>query len=193
VGLFPISTEYVRFLRDFLHRFPKMLFDTMLPKKSEKACIRVPKLAKNGFNSVARMTVPEFVWQVDWSLALLIKHIWIITGQQIVPPKFLRDYQPDIITVMNPIYRREIQQFTKKLGLATKSMYAGCLDSVRETEKKTMSTLDNIAGTYQKTTNQVINENQLMQQLAELEKIGILKSHIINKQDEPRLIWKTQI
>jgi hypothetical protein len=177
VGLFPISTEYVRSLRNFLHRFPKMLFDTMLPKNSEKACIRVPK----------------FVWQVDWSLALLIKHIWIITGQQIVPPKFLRDYQPDIITVMNPIYRREIQQFTKKLGLATKSMYAGCLDSVRETEKKTMSTLDNIAGTYQKTTNQVINENQLMQQLAELEKIGILKSHIINKQDEPRLIWKTQI
>jgi len=46
------------------------------------------------------------------------------TGQQIVPPKFLRDYQPDIIIVMNPIYRREIQQLTKKLGLATKFMYA---------------------------------------------------------------------
>jgi FlaA1/EpsC-like NDP-sugar epimerase len=46
------------------------------------------------------------------------------TGQQIVPPKFLQDYQPDVIIVMNPIYRREIQKLTKKRGLATKFMYA---------------------------------------------------------------------
>jgi 2-polyprenyl-3-methyl-5-hydroxy-6-metoxy-1,4-benzoquinol methylase len=46
------------------------------------------------------------------------------TGQQIVPPKFLRDYQPDIIIVMNPVYMREIQQLTKKLRLATKFMHA---------------------------------------------------------------------
>jgi 2-polyprenyl-3-methyl-5-hydroxy-6-metoxy-1,4-benzoquinol methylase len=42
------------------------------------------------------------------------------TGHQIVGPQFLREYQPDIIVVMNPIYRREIQQLTKKLGLTTK-------------------------------------------------------------------------
>ena len=45
------------------------------------------------------------------------------TGQRIVSPKFLRDYQPDVIVVMNPIYRREIRQLTKKLGLATKFVY----------------------------------------------------------------------
>jgi hypothetical protein len=32
------------------------------------------------------------------------------TGQRIVPPEFLKDYQPDLITVMNPIYRKEIKQ-----------------------------------------------------------------------------------
>jgi 2-polyprenyl-3-methyl-5-hydroxy-6-metoxy-1,4-benzoquinol methylase len=42
------------------------------------------------------------------------------TGQQIVRPEFLRDYQPDVIVVMNPIYRREIRQLTKKLGLTAK-------------------------------------------------------------------------
>jgi 2-polyprenyl-3-methyl-5-hydroxy-6-metoxy-1,4-benzoquinol methylase len=46
------------------------------------------------------------------------------TGQQIVPPKFLRDYQPDIIIVMNPVYKREIQHFAKELGLTTKLIYA---------------------------------------------------------------------
>ncbi len=46
------------------------------------------------------------------------------TGQQIVRPQFLREHQPDIIVVMNPIYRREIQQLTKKLGLTTKLISA---------------------------------------------------------------------
>jgi len=46
------------------------------------------------------------------------------TGQQIVRPEFLREYQPDIIVVMNPLYRREIQQLTKKLGLTTKLISA---------------------------------------------------------------------
>ncbi|UCG54873.1 MAG: hypothetical protein JSV32_01245, partial [Dehalococcoidia bacterium] len=41
------------------------------------------------------------------------------TGQQIVAPYFLRDYQPDVVLVMNPIYKSEIQQLTKKLGLNT--------------------------------------------------------------------------
>lgn len=46
------------------------------------------------------------------------------TGQRIVPPEFLRDYQPDVIIVMNPIYKREILQLTKKVGLITKFEYA---------------------------------------------------------------------
>jgi hypothetical protein len=32
------------------------------------------------------------------------------TGQQIVAPEFLRDYQPDIVIVMNPIYCDEIER-----------------------------------------------------------------------------------
>ena len=45
------------------------------------------------------------------------------TGQQVVSPDFLREYQPDVIIVMNPIYGREIRQLTKKLGLLTRFMY----------------------------------------------------------------------
>jgi len=39
------------------------------------------------------------------------------TGQQIVQPEFLRNYRPDMIIVMNPIYQDEIRQITEKLGL----------------------------------------------------------------------------
>ena len=41
------------------------------------------------------------------------------TGQQIVAPEFLRDYQPDVVIVMNPLYDREIRQIIRNLGLAT--------------------------------------------------------------------------
>jgi exosortase len=66
------------------------------------------------------------------------------------------------------------------------------IDAISETEKKGASTVDKIADTYQKTTNQTISKDQIVQKLTELEKIGLIERHIINKQDEPILIWKTQ-
>jgi hypothetical protein len=42
------------------------------------------------------------------------------TGQEIVGPEFLREYQPDVVIVMNPIYCNEIRQDLKKLGLTSK-------------------------------------------------------------------------
>jgi hypothetical protein len=39
------------------------------------------------------------------------------TGQQIVPPEFLRDYRPDVIIIMNPIYEEEISRQVSDLGL----------------------------------------------------------------------------
>ncbi|MGB5010628.1 MAG: hypothetical protein WBO88_10160, partial [Candidatus Dechloromonas phosphoritropha] len=30
------------------------------------------------------------------------------TGQQIVAPEFLREYQPDVVIIMNAVYRDEI-------------------------------------------------------------------------------------
>jgi SAM-dependent methyltransferase len=46
------------------------------------------------------------------------------TGQRIVPPEFLRDYQPDIIIVMNPVYKSEIRQLAKNLDLTNRFLYA---------------------------------------------------------------------
>jgi SAM-dependent methyltransferase len=42
------------------------------------------------------------------------------TGQEIVGPEFLRDYQPQWVIAMNPIYRREIQQDLDRLNVSAK-------------------------------------------------------------------------
>jgi hypothetical protein len=39
------------------------------------------------------------------------------SGQKIIPPEFLKDYQPDVVIIMNPIYKDEIRQLTQSLGV----------------------------------------------------------------------------
>lgn len=39
------------------------------------------------------------------------------TGQKIVAPEFLRDYKPDVVIVMNPIYKEEIRHTIDDMGL----------------------------------------------------------------------------
>lgn len=41
------------------------------------------------------------------------------TGQKIVPPEFLVDYKPDVVIIMNPIYKQEITQMLSDLGLTS--------------------------------------------------------------------------
>jgi len=40
------------------------------------------------------------------------------TGQEIVAPDFLKTYQPDVVIIMNPIYRKEITSDLQKMGLS---------------------------------------------------------------------------
>lgn len=42
------------------------------------------------------------------------------TGQEIVAPEFLQDYQPDAVIVMNSIYCGEIQRDLDRLGVNAK-------------------------------------------------------------------------
>ncbi len=40
------------------------------------------------------------------------------TGQEIIPPQVLLNYQPEVVIIMNSIYEDEIRQFVDSLGLA---------------------------------------------------------------------------
>jgi hypothetical protein len=39
------------------------------------------------------------------------------TGQPIVGPQFLKEYQPDAVILMNPIYRREVENQLTRLEI----------------------------------------------------------------------------
>ena len=39
------------------------------------------------------------------------------SGREIVSPEFLREYQPDTVIAMNPIYLEEIQRDLDRLGV----------------------------------------------------------------------------
>lgn len=46
------------------------------------------------------------------------------TGQQIVSPEYLRAYRPDVVIVMNPIYKEEIRQQLAEVGVTASFLYA---------------------------------------------------------------------
>jgi exosortase len=81
------------------------------------------------------------------------------------------------------------QKVLQKLSEANKQM----IDSIRKTQKKTLSTLGNIATTYQETTGQLLSEQQLLDKLTELEKTGTFKSTVTSQNDEPIQTWKTHV
>lgn len=47
------------------------------------------------------------------------------TGQEIVSPDFLKEYLPEIVIIMNPIYRQEIQSYIHQMGINPKILDLG--------------------------------------------------------------------
>jgi hypothetical protein len=47
------------------------------------------------------------------------------SGHQVVSPRFMRDYRPDVIFVMNPVYTPEIRRTLADLGLEPKLIPVG--------------------------------------------------------------------
>ncbi len=47
------------------------------------------------------------------------------TGQKVVAPAFLKEYQPDLIILMNPLYRREVQRDLEKMGVSANILAVG--------------------------------------------------------------------
>jgi len=77
----------------------------------------------------------------------------------------------------------------KKMSKENKQL----VNAVKVTEKNLLPVLNNIAITHQKITTKTIRREQLLNQLSELEKTGIINALIYNKNDEPFLIWKAYI
>jgi len=85
--------------------------------------------------------------------------------------------------------RKMNSQTYKKLPTSSKQI----IDATNETEKTTISTLNNIATAYRNKTRQPVDKEKLLHDLSSIEKTAILKRVIANRNDEPILVWKTQM
>jgi exosortase len=99
-----------------------------------------------------------------------------------------------VVTIIFYIFERRKErkmnsQTYKKLPTSSKQI----IDATHETEKTTISTLNNIATAHQNKTGQPVDKEKLLHDLSSIEKTSILKRVITNRNDEPILIWKTQM
>jgi SAM-dependent methyltransferase len=78
-----------------------------------------------GSKGVAFLTTLHIQDEIEYAVDInLYKHGTYMagTGQEIVAPGFLREYRPDVVIVMNPIYCGEIQQDLDRIGVAAELM-----------------------------------------------------------------------
>jgi len=47
------------------------------------------------------------------------------TGQKVVSPQFMAAYRPDLVILMNPLYRQEVQASLAQMGLAPQILSVG--------------------------------------------------------------------
>jgi 2-polyprenyl-3-methyl-5-hydroxy-6-metoxy-1,4-benzoquinol methylase len=77
-----------------------------------------------GVTFVATLDVPGAVeYAVDINPNMR-SHYMAKTGVEIVDPSFLRNYRPDVVIVMNPLYQKEITAQLASLGLSPEVMSA---------------------------------------------------------------------
>jgi len=66
------------------------------------------------------------------------------------------------------------------------------IDAVHRTEKNTVPTLNNISETYENIAGKKVDKEELLQKISKIEKTGIIKRKIADKQDEPVQTWRTE-
>lgn len=86
-----------------------------------------------GSKAVAFLTTLGFVDEIPYAVDINpFKNGTYLAGngQKIVSPEFLKEYIPDIVIIMNPIYMEEIRNDLKKLSLNPKLLPIDFLDKI---------------------------------------------------------------
>jgi len=99
-----------------------------------------------------------------------------------------------IITVIHFINTRRNKRLnTKTLNKIASQHEKLIIETIRQTTKKQNLTLNAIAASYEKKTGKPIELGQLHQKLQEAEQAGLVERAIISREDEPYLIWRSQV
>ena len=98
--------------------------DTLTPALSDEEKVVVWGAGSKGITFLNMMTDGEGIdYIIDQNPAKIGKFV-AGSGQQIQSPDFLAEYRPDMVIVMNPLYRDEIAQRLSGMGLTPEVVVA---------------------------------------------------------------------
>ena len=113
--------ELVKLTEQFSEKFARLRQQWHQRLSSYKAQRRRVVVWGSGSKGVAFLTTLGIEDSIDFVVDINPNrqgYFMAKTGQEIVSPAFLKTYQPDVVVVMNPIYRDEIKGELDGIGLA---------------------------------------------------------------------------
>jgi exosortase len=140
---------------------------------------------------VAKEIVNYWTPMKTWSLVALIlsqygDKLTIVASSLLAIPVIFATYEKRKEGGKNSI-------FYQKLSLTDRQMIDKMIDTVQLTKKTNTPTLWNIYLEYQKTMNNNIEKEEMLNTLVDAEKTGLVSGQIVNWQDEPIQVWKANI
>jgi len=98
-----------------------------------------------------------------------------------------------VVTILFALGRRKQRKidarFYQKLSMQNRQV----IESVFETEKITIPTLQAIAVVFRKKTGESIEDEEMLRMLVRAERTGIIEAHVANVKDEPTQVWRSQL
>lgn len=107
-------------IRSFAERYHHKLFAERAKLEQIRADGQKAVIWGAGSKGITFLNMLQTEEIIDYAVDLNVRKqgMYITgTGQQIVAPEFLQEYQPDVIIVMNPIYTDEIRQMLATLNV----------------------------------------------------------------------------
>ena len=114
------SDEIIKLVKEFTSAIKTRLENWEVQLNKWDAEKKKVVLWGGGSKGVAFLTTLNITDQIKYAVDINpFKHGTFLagTGQEIVSPEFLKEYQPDVVIIMNPIYTKEISKDLSSMGL----------------------------------------------------------------------------
>ena len=116
-----LARDLAYFAENYLHKLDAWQRDLQEVRQNRQRTV----IWGAGSKGVAFLTTLRIQDEIEYAVDINpYKHGTYMagTGQQIVAPEFLREYRPDVVIVMNPIYCNEIRRDLNRMGVTAELM-----------------------------------------------------------------------
>jgi len=97
------------------------------------------------------------------------------------------------VLMVNFVNKKRERNSNKKVLKKLSTQDQQIIEATHQTQNRPVSNVCNIASTFHALNGKKIETQGLIYRLNSLKQIGIVREEIVNKQDEPTLVWKAQI